>query len=89
MTALDQQRGHLSIERGASRLGAGRGWSDGFPVLTIRGVRASRHSRGLNCYLIPSSPETVSKHRRRVAVRAALRLIVQSLASSRSRVVRM
>lgn len=89
MTALDQQRGHLSIERGASRLGAGRGWSDGFPVLTIRGVFVSRHVLGLNCYLLPSSSETRSKYRRRVAVRAALRLVAQLLASSRSREVRM
>lgn len=75
MTALDQQRGHLSAERGSMR-GAGRM----YPVIMIRGVYRSGVSRGCRWYCLPSSPETSSRYRVRRAVRAARQAIVLSLA---------
>lgn len=89
MTTRDARPGQAS-HRAPDAPGAGRMSGSGrFPLLTIRGVFVSRHVRGLNCYLLPSSSETRSKYRRRIAVRAALRLVAQLLASSRSREVRM
>ena len=85
MTTRDARPGQAS-HRAPDAQGAGRMSGSGcFPLLTIRGVFVSRHVRGLNCYLLPSSSETRSKYRRRIAVRAALRLVAQLLAIRKRR----
>lgn len=53
---------------------------DGLPVIMIRGVLHSRRSGDLSCFVFPPLPETSSKHRRRLAVRAAFQRFAASLA---------
>lgn len=89
MTTRDARPGQAS-HRAPDAPGAGRmSDSGGFPLLTIRGVRASCFVRGLHSYCLPSCPETRSKYRLRKAVRAALQGFAASLSRLPPREVRM
>lgn len=58
-----------------------------FPKLMIAGVLRSGSALGLSFYCLPSIPETVSRHRRRLQRRASLLGFVSLLADWRQQEV--